>query len=114
MQVDPAYDYARAVGQSLIGGYVYRGRRVRGLSATSVFADYPGLESGNFTGRIFTLDFNGTTASNFQDITADLFPTRVGGYALLNPVSLGEDASGELYIADIGSGSIFQIVRGQR
>ncbi len=36
------------------------------------------------------------------------------GYSLLSPVSLGEDATGELYIADIGNGSVFKIVRGRR
>ena len=43
-----------------------------------VFADYLGPNTGNFTGRIFTLNFNGTVASNFQDITADLFPDQGG------------------------------------
>lgn len=112
--VDPAYDYSHAVGQVMIGGYVYRGTRIRKLQGTYVFADYLGPEPGNFTGRIFTLNFDGTTASNFQDITADLFPTRVGNFPLLNPTSLGEDANGELYIADISSGNIFQIVKGVR
>jgi glucose/arabinose dehydrogenase len=112
--VDPAYDYSHAIGQTMIGGYVYRGTKIRKLIGTYVFADYLGPDTGDFTGKIFTLNFNGTIASNFQDITADLFPTRVGGYALLNPASLGEDANGELYIADIAGGSIFQIVRGRR
>jgi hypothetical protein len=98
----------------MIGGYVYRGSRIKNLIGTYVFADYLGPDTGNFTGRIFTLHFDGTTASNFQDITADLFPTRVGNFPLLNPTSLGEDANGELYIADIGSGNIFQIVKGRR
>ncbi|MBA2435936.1 MAG: PQQ-dependent sugar dehydrogenase [Chthoniobacterales bacterium] len=112
--VNPAYDYSHAVGQAIIGGYVYRGRKVRNLVGTYVFADYSGPEGGNFTGRIFTLNFDGTVASNFQDITADLFPTMVGNYPLLNPTSLGEDANGELYICDIGSGNVFQIVRERR
>jgi len=111
--LDPAYDYPHSVGQTVIGGYVYRGKKIRALQGTYVFADYLGPESGNFTGRIFTLNFDGTVASNFQDITADLFPTRVGNFPLLNPTSLGEDANGELYIADIASGNIFQIVRGR-
>jgi hypothetical protein len=111
--IDPAYDYPHTVGQTIIGGYVYRGRKIRNLVGTYVFADYLGPNTGNFTGRIFTLDFNGTVASNFQDITADLFPTKVGNYPLLNPTSLGEDANGELYICDIGSGNVFQIVRGR-
>ena len=81
------------------------------MRGTYVFADYLGPEAGDFTGRIFTLNFDGTIASNFQDITDDLFPTRVGNLPLLNPASLGEDANGELYIADITSGNIFQITR---
>jgi hypothetical protein len=112
--VNPAYDYSHAIGQVMIGGYVYRGTRIKRLAGTYAFADYLGPNTGNFTGKIFTLTFNGTTASNFQDITADLFPTRVGGYPLLNPASLGEDANGELYIADISGGNIFQIVKGRR
>ena len=112
--VNPAYDYPHTVGQVMIGGYVYRGTRIKKLQGTYVFADYLGPESGNFTGKIFTLNFNGTIASNFQDITADLFPTKVGKFSLLNPTSLGEDANGELYIADIAGGNIFQIVRGSR
>jgi glucose/arabinose dehydrogenase len=109
--VDPAYDYPHSVGQTVIGGYVYRGNKIRALRGTYVFADFLGPESGNFTGRIFTLDFDGTIASNFQDITADLFPTSIGNFPLLNPSSLGEDASGELYIADLTGGNIFQITR---
>jgi glucose/arabinose dehydrogenase len=111
--VDPAYDYPHSVGQTVIGGYVYRGKKIKALRGFYVFADYLGPNTGDFTGRIFTLNFDGTTASNFQDITDDLFPTRVGNFALLNPASLGEDANGELYIADISSGNIFQIVRGR-
>ncbi|MDQ3115299.1 MAG: PQQ-dependent sugar dehydrogenase [Verrucomicrobiota bacterium] len=112
--VDPAYDYVRSVGQTVIGGYIYRGSRVPRLTGTYVFADYLGPNTGNFTGRIYTLNFNGTVASNFQDVTADLFPTKVGNFPLLNPTSLGEDANGELYICDIGSGNVFQIVRERR
>jgi glucose/arabinose dehydrogenase len=109
--IDPAYDYPRSVGQTVIGGYVYQGKKIKALRGTYVFADFLGPNTGNFTGRIFTLDFDGTTASNFQDITADLFPTSVGNFPLSNPSSLGEDANGELYIADLSSGNIFQITR---
>ena len=111
--VDPAFDYPHEVGQTVIGGYVYRGKKIKALRGVYVFADYLGPETGDLTGRIFTLNFDGTIASNFQDITDDLFPTRVGNFPLLNPTSLGEDADGELYIADIISGNIFQIVRGR-
>src|SRR5262249_12303399 len=75
---DPAYDYPHTTGQALIGGYVYRGHKINQLRGIYVFADYAGPNTGNGTGRIYTLVFHGTEASNFQDITRDLFPTRAG------------------------------------
>lgn len=101
--VDPILDYDRSVGQTVIGGYVYRGTQVSTLAGKYVFGDYA-------AGKIFTLDYDGTTASNFTDITAQLFPTRTGSIGLSNPSSFGEDASGELYITDISTGRVFEIV----
>ena len=109
--IDPILDYPHTTGQTVIGGYVYRGNAITGLRGKYVFADYLGPETGDFTGRIFTLRYNGQTVSDFQDITAELFPTSVGNFPLNNPSSLGEDASGELYICDIGNGNIYKIVR---
>jgi len=108
--VDPIFDYPHSTGQCVIGGYVYRGNQIPALRGTYVFADYLGPELGS-QGKIFTLNYNGgTTASNFQNVTAKLFPTKVGGYLLKNPSSLGEDANGELYITDIGNGNVYKIV----
>ena len=108
--VDPIFDYPRSVGRTVIGGYVYRGQQIPNLRGVYVFADYLGPDSGPGTGQIFTLNYNGTIASNFQNITRQLFPTSAGGFTLSNPSSLGEDANGELYITDIGNGSVFKIV----
>jgi len=108
--INPIFDYPRSIGQTVIGGYVYRGQRIPNLRGVYVFADYVGPDSGSGIGQIFTLDYNGIIASNFQNITAQLFPTSVGGFTLSNPSSLGEDANGELYITDIGNGSVFKIV----
>lgn len=101
--VDPILDYGRSTGGTVIGGYVYRGTQIPSLQGTYVFGDY-------LAGKIFTLQYDGTNVSNFQDITSQLFPTRQGGFTLRNPSSLGEDANGELYITDIGSGSVYKIV----
>jgi hypothetical protein len=101
--VDPIIDYDRTTGGTVIGGYIYRGTQVPALQGKYVFGDY-------LSRKIFTLDYDGTTVSNFQDITAQLFPTRQGGFNLSNPSSFGEDANGELYITDIGNGSVYKIV----
>jgi glucose/arabinose dehydrogenase len=107
--VDPILNYPHSVGQTVIGGYVYRGDQIPALKGTYVFADFLGPESGS-QGRIFTLNYDGTKASNFQNITSKLFPTKVGGYVLNNPSSLGQDANRELYITDIGNGNVYKIV----
>ncbi|MGH8091979.1 MAG: hypothetical protein ACREIF_00705 [Chthoniobacterales bacterium] len=41
-------------------------------------------------------------------VTSQLFPTRIGGYTLGGLTSLGEDASGEIYLVDY-SGNVFKI-----
>jgi glucose/arabinose dehydrogenase len=101
--VDPILDYDRSVGGTVIGGYVYRGTRIPALQGKYIFGDF-------LAGKIFALDYDGTTVSNFQDITSMLFPTRTGGFTLQSPSSFGEDGNGELYIVDFGAGSIYKIV----
>ncbi len=109
--VDPIFDYPHTTGICIIGGYVYRGTKVRELRGLYVFADCFGPDGGDFTGRIWTFQYDGHTVSNFQDITSQLFPTRVGNFPLNNPVNFWEDNSGELYICDNGNGNIYKILR---
>ena len=106
---DPIFDYPHSTGICIIGGYLYRGNKVPELRGLYVFADTYGPIGGDFTGRIWTLDYDGRTASNFQDITSKLFPTRVG-IPSANPVNFWQDNSGELYICSSGNGNIYKIL----
>jgi glucose/arabinose dehydrogenase len=108
--VDPILDYPHTTGQTVIGGYIYRGQQIPALQGTYVFGDYLGPEPGSI-GKIFSLNYDGTSASNFQDITSQLFPipTTSGNISLTNVSSFGEDAAGELYITDIGNGNVYKI-----
>jgi glucose/arabinose dehydrogenase len=107
--VDPILDYPHTtVGSCVIGGYVYRGSTVRDLRGLYVFGDCFGPDGGNFTGRVFTLVYQGGVASDFTE----LFPTRIGGYALGALTSMGEDAFGEIYLTDL-TGNVFQIRKSQ-
>lgn len=111
--VDPVLDYTHEdTGICVIGGYVYRGRSVRSLRGLYVFGDCFGSKNGTFTGRVFTLRYSRGTATNFTDITDDLFPTRVGGIAVGPITSFGEDPNGEIYITDL-NGNVFKIVQGR-
>ena len=99
--IDPIHEYPRSSGQSVTGGYVYRGFAL-GVAARGryFFADF-------VSSRIWSirLAVNGSTgeatASDLQDHTAQL-----GNIA--NPSSFGEDASGELYVVSY-SGTIHRI-----
>lgn len=104
--VEPIIDYPRSTGATVLGGYVYRGRQIPQLRGIYVFGDYA-------FSKIFTLNYNGTAASNFQTITGQLFPIPDPpnpNITLGNPSSFGEDANGELYITDITKGSVYKIV----
>jgi glucose/arabinose dehydrogenase len=115
--VDPILDYPHVPtaqepigGQAVIGGYVYHGAGVPALDGKYVFGDLLGpANSSNpdSLGRIFTMNYDGTTATNFTDITSQLFTGT--GFSLDQPHSFGTDASGELYIVD-GNGSLYKIV----
>ena len=101
--VDPILDYDRSVGGTVIGGYVYRGKQIPGLIGKYVFGDY-------VSDKFFLLDYDGTVASNFTDITSQLFPTTMGD-SLTDLSGFGEDANGELYLTDVSNtGNVFKIV----
>ena len=70
---DPIFDYPHTTGICIIGGYLYRGNKVR-VCAASMFSRTPGPAGGDFTGRIWTLHYDGHTASGFRSITSQLFP----------------------------------------
>ncbi|MCA9309948.1 MAG: PQQ-dependent sugar dehydrogenase, partial [Phycisphaerales bacterium] len=95
----PFLDYATGSGGacSVVGGYVYRGCDIPGLSGTYFYADY-------CAGWIRSLRYDPATGivSEQQDRTSEL------GFSG-NPVSFGQDADGELYIVSI-TGSVYRIV----
>jgi len=116
---DPIIDYAHdTTGTCVIGGYMYHGKRVRGLAGLYVFADCFGPDPKNYLGRVWTLRYQRGVVSDFQEITSQLFPTRIGSHTLNAVSSLGEDTNSEIYIVDIDEaggtliGSVYKIVRG--
>jgi Ca2+-binding RTX toxin-like protein len=94
--VAPIHFYSHSVGQSITGGYVYRGE-AEALQGQYFFADF-------VQGKVFTLRFNGTAwvaTDRTAQITED-FGT-VG-----NVSSFGEDARGNLYLVDF-DGDVFRL-----
>ena len=87
----PVLTYDHGVGQSITGGYVFRGAGIADLSGRYVFGDF-------VAGKVFSAALDG---SSFTDISYTL------GGTSINPSSFGEDADGNLYVVDYG-GRIFR------
>jgi uncharacterized repeat protein (TIGR03806 family) len=90
---DPVADYPRSDGNSITGGFVYRGTRIPALVGRYVYGDYG-------SGRVFALT-----------------PTPAGGWAhtrlfdtSFGLASFGQTLDGEVFILDINTGTIHQLV----
>ena len=86
----PVFEYASGGGRcAVIGGYVYRGRRLKELAGTYIYADY-------CSGEVFGLE--------------QVEPGRWQGRMLLDtdsrPTSFGEGNDGELYLVT-GDGAVY-------
>ena len=103
--VDPVHEYDRGVGQSVTGGYVYRGSALPASNrGRYFFADF-------VVGRVFsialTIDAAGEArASDLVEHTAAL--SNAG--PLGNVSSFGVDADGELYLVGYSTGRILKVI----
>jgi len=93
MLTDPVFDYDRSQGdQTVIGGRVYHGTKMPALAGRYVFGDF-------VSGRVWSLERNGQSWTR-SSLTA------TAGFDL---AAIGEDLSGELYVARYSSGVIARL-----
>ena len=90
---DPLFGYTHADGQSITGGYVYRGRTASELAGRYVFGDF-------VAGRLWSIALDGSGLSEFT--------SAVSPFGTINPSSFGEDGNLGLYVVDYG-GRVFSI-----
>ncbi|MCC6144241.1 MAG: PQQ-dependent sugar dehydrogenase [Candidatus Hydrogenedentes bacterium] len=88
----PIYDYDKLITQSITGGYVYRGPAAPSLNGAYFFADWA-------TGELRSLRYDGSAVSDVETYSA--------GAGSIS--TFGEDAVGNLYLADFGKGTIYRI-----
>jgi uncharacterized repeat protein (TIGR03806 family) len=96
----PVLELDRLQALSIIGGYVYRGARLRALQGKYIFADFS-------RGRIWALPYvarGGTVElGELELLMTAPFRDRVNGIT-----SFGVDSSDELYLLTLGAGSKIQ------
>lgn len=90
--IDPVIDYPRTEGQSVTGGFVYRGSAIPALIGRYIFADYR-------AGSVWALQPDGQGG-----YTTDLLISTTFG-----PTSFGVDQDGELYFTDINNSRLRKI-----
>ena len=86
---NPIYQYTHKEGQSITGGFVYRGTKFPELQGLYVYGDYVG-------GKIWALSYEGGIAKNKLLLSSGL-----------NISSFGEDSEGELYLTEHQKGEIY-------
>lgn len=103
---DPIHEYSHAVGQSITGGYVYRGTALPpSFRGRYFFADY-------VQGRVWSigLTINPSTGEATASAPTD-HTTELGGSPVIGNVSsFGLDAAGELYVVNHTGGTIVKIL----
>lgn len=91
--VDPIVDYPRTEGTTVTGGYVYRGTKVPQLTGKFIFGDFG-------TGNIW--------AVNAADKGKDVRSLQILASGI-HISTFGQDAQGEVYVADYGAGTFSRI-----
>jgi glucose/arabinose dehydrogenase len=88
----PVAEYSHAFGCSVTGGYRYHGTRYRRLLGLYFYSDY-------CSGTIWTL----------SQAADGSFPSKMQLDTNLAVSTFGEDVNGELYLADLNAGAVYQI-----
>jgi hypothetical protein len=102
--INPIHDYghgtsATNTGNSITGGLVYHGDRLRELTNAYVFCDY-------VSGNIWALRYNGTTVSGFHNLLqngAALRDTGIAGFGI-------DPRNGDILMANVDKGVVRRLL----
>lgn len=107
---DPFLEYSHAFGESIIGGFIYRGTALDAtLRGRYFFADY--VESKlvsvpfSLTGAEATSQNIGSAYDHTNSIDNSL-----GGDSISGPVSVTPDKNGEIMVVNLNSGTLVRLV----
>jgi glucose/arabinose dehydrogenase len=98
------------ITKSVIGGYVYRGKKIPCLQGRYIYGQYEHAEQV-FSNRISSLVWTGEAVTALTNMADNINPAP---RLPLNPSSFGQDGNGELYIAHYGtfsgsSGAVYRV-----
>jgi len=97
--VGPIKSYWHDIGQSITGGYVYRGKAIPQLSGWYLYGDYA-------KGTLWALKYDGKNVTGDATLTI----TNEKEVRPMQPSAFGEDTDGELYVCSHSDGKVWKIV----
>jgi glucose/arabinose dehydrogenase len=102
---EPIHDYPRNIGQSVTGGFVYRGAALHPMfNGRYFFADF-------VSGRVFSLGINLDAGQEARAVDILELTAMLGGTSELGMISsFGVDADAELYLVSYSGGRVLKIV----
>jgi glucose/arabinose dehydrogenase len=106
---EPIYDYPRNIGQSITGGFVYRGAALSAMfNGRYFFADF-------VSGRVFSLGINLDAGQEARAVDILELTEVLGGTNELGMISaFAVDAEAEMYIVSYSRGRVLKIVPAAR
>jgi glucose/arabinose dehydrogenase len=93
--IGPVAEYSHQMGQSITGGYVYRGNDFPFLNGIYFYGDFS-------SGRIWSIQLQDRQSQTWSEAQLEL---ETG----INISSFGEDENGEIFLADYYGGTIRQL-----
>jgi len=94
----PLFTFDHSVACAIIGGPIYRGSQIPGFDGRAFFGDF-------CYGKVWSFAWDGATASDLVEHTSELSST--GSLGLVS--TLGQDADGEVYVANLLPGEVHRI-----
>ncbi|MEW5854400.1 MAG: PQQ-dependent sugar dehydrogenase [Myxococcota bacterium] len=91
--VEPVVDYGHNEGQSVTGGYVYRGTRIPALAGVYIYGDFS-------SGRVWGVVEDGATGERTAEVLLD---------SGLNISTFAQDQVGEVYVVSYDRGGIHRL-----
>jgi glucose/arabinose dehydrogenase len=104
--VEPIHEYSHSIGQSITGGFVYRGHLLgSGFQGRYFFADF-------VQGRVWSMGLALTGTGEAQASGVTEHTSELGGSQQLGNISsFGVDADGELFIVGYSTGKILRLLK---
>jgi glucose/arabinose dehydrogenase len=107
---DPVLEYSHGFGETIIGGFIYRGNALdASLKNRYFFADYITAKLASIPATFTGAEMNPVSFNSVANHTSTIDQS-LGANSLSGPVSVTPDANGEIMICDLNRGSLIRLV----